>query len=495
MTAQDVRSSLYYIHADSDDDERLRRDAEIRGQSESTNTAPPAGADRPIQRRPVPEGLKVAMDSQPDTPPIAPVHRQRPYQDLPHMEQMARKPVNLSAQPALENVPSKIQSSETHVMGPRAMRPRLHSDFHPGDGTFSGQEDHIYRRWSEQPPIRKPPLPSRPQHLALDSTSNQPTLKNAPIYSPFGQEPASLGPFSNLRRSTSLQDRGRSLTLIRRYNGSQWNIGTVSSIGGEESPWNKPPGGRQDDLSICISTPGYSKFCDFGLSQTPGALPQTFERQLTNFRRRSRDKSSEDNHLGPKSNRKLRKSVDFRKLNTPRLDNNDELTDANLLPDQGSSGMKGYGFYSPWNGICQFSSGISGHAVKCKHTASTEGAQAVTVSELRFNLPPSNNLPATSPRLRGSPEKSRSPKRSSYFSSANGSVSRVTGVNSQTPPEPGDIHDHFDLSLGQEHAGGGFGGKQAKLGKLIIEPEGLKMLDLLIAANMALWWKVYEKSA
>jgi len=42
-------------------------------------------------------------------------------------------------------------------------------------------------------------------------------------------------------------------------------------------------------------------------------------------------------------------------------------------------------------------------------------------------------------------------------------------------------------------AGGGFGGKRAKLGKLIIEDEGLKMLDLVVAANMSLWWRAYEK--
>lgn len=51
----------------------------------------------------------------------------------------------------------------------------------------------------------------------------------------------------------------------------------------------------------------------------------------------------------------------------------------------------------------------------------------------------------------------------------------------------------MDLSLGQEFAGGGFGGKQAKLGKLIIEDEGLKMVDLLVATNVALWWRAYEK--
>lgn len=54
--------------------------------------------------------------------------------------------------------------------------------------------------------------------------------------------------------------------------------------------------------------------------------------------------------------------------------------------------------------------------------------------------------------------------------------------------------DRLDLSLGQEFAGGGFGGKQAKLGKMIIEDEGLKMMDLLVAANLGLWWRAYDKA-
>ena len=53
--------------------------------------------------------------------------------------------------------------------------------------------------------------------------------------------------------------------------------------------------------------------------------------------------------------------------------------------------------------------------------------------------------------------------------------------------------DKLDLSLGQELAGGGFAGKQAKLGKLILEGEGLLMMDLLVAANMGLWFRAYEK--
>jgi len=51
---------------------------------------------------------------------------------------------------------------------------------------------------------------------------------------------------------------------------------------------------------------------------------------------------------------------------------------------------------------------------------------------------------------------------------------------------------HLDLSMGQEKAGGGNRGKRAKLGKLIIHNEGFKMLDLVVAANMGVWWSVWN---
>jgi hypothetical protein len=50
----------------------------------------------------------------------------------------------------------------------------------------------------------------------------------------------------------------------------------------------------------------------------------------------------------------------------------------------------------------------------------------------------------------------------------------------------------LDLSIGQEKAGGGNRGKRAKLGKLIIHDEGFKMLDLVVCANMGIWWSVWE---
>lgn len=51
--------------------------------------------------------------------------------------------------------------------------------------------------------------------------------------------------------------------------------------------------------------------------------------------------------------------------------------------------------------------------------------------------------------------------------------------------------ERMDLSLAREPAGGGMRGKSAKLGKLVVEDEGIKMLDLVVAACMAVWWKGY----
>jgi hypothetical protein len=112
----------------------------------------------------------------------------------------------------------------------------------------------------------------------------------------------------------------------------------------------------------------------------------------------------------------------------------------------------------------------------------------MTVSELRFNLP-SSPMGAT-------PSGETMLKRSSLFhrgrhsrNNSSLSVSRNEGTE-----EASNSMDRLDLSLGQEFAGGGFGGKQAKLGKIIIEDEGLKMMDLLVAANLGLWWRAYEKA-
>ena len=49
-------------------------------------------------------------------------------------------------------------------------------------------------------------------------------------------------------------------------------------------------------------------------------------------------------------------------------------------------------------------------------------------------------------------------------------------------------------SAAEDRAGGESAGKPAKLGKLIVEDEGLRMLDLVVAANMSIWWIAWESA-
>ena len=67
--------------------------------------------------------------------------------------------------------------------------------------------------------------------------------------------------------------------------------------------------------------------------------------------------------------------------------------------------------------------------------------------------------------------------------------------NQHYPYSDDDAEDwRLDLSLGREKAGGGNRGSRAKLGKLIVAEDGLKMLDLVVAANVGVWWTSWERT-
>jgi hypothetical protein len=140
-----------------------------------------------------------------------------------------------------------------------------------------------------------------------------------------------------------------------------------------------------------------------------------------------------------------------------------------------------------------------GNSLRCRHlqlknSLAPDAVVPEQVSELRFNLPGGGPM-ASEPRRR-SPDKpgqkeSRRSRLLARFNDRNSSYDDTPYVEAHASAETAD--ERLDLSLGQELAGGGFTGKQAKLGKLIIEGEGLQMLDLIVAANMALWFRAYEK--
>ncbi|KAG9246171.1 hypothetical protein BJ878DRAFT_304907 [Calycina marina] len=223
--------------------------------------------------------------------------------------------------------------------------------------------------------------------------------------------------------------------------------------------------------------------------------------------------------------------------------------------EQGMSHSKGYVFTSPWSGRCKFATSGSGRSLRCNHTlpspvsashTNDEGSssQVAVASELRFNLPTSSIFQSSiSPkkihigkgpnlghfripkinhiRNKLSPDKSKPalPSRPPIGLPPGSYAAMYPSDDDETiPPRPtsqaqisvdgwsgtlnspqatarwtSDEEDyHLDLSLGQEKAGGGNSGSRVKLGKLIIFDEGFKMMDLIVAANMGIWWSTWE---
>lgn len=193
---------------------------------------------------------------------------------------------------------------------------------------------------------------------------------------------------------------------------------------------------------------------------------------------------------------------------------------------------KGYTFTSPWNGRCDYRTSSNGRSLKCSHTRNTTSqgfnplvfAQAVRdatsasgeaqgrgrtrgmstnlastvagdlgnkvpVSELRFNLPATDLFNSKENRERAAKEL-RDGLGRLLVRSPDGHERERDEFEDDDGEEP-----IFDFSgLGREKAGGGNRGKRAKLGKLLIHDEGIKMLDLTVAANMGIWWQAWERS-
>lgn len=143
--------------------------------------------------------------------------------------------------------------------------------------------------------------------------------------------------------------------------------------------------------------------------------------------------------------------------------------------------------------------------------------KALPVSELRFNLPSSEVLfskdTSGSPRARDQiqgqfqrflnnaaaarqqQQKNRNRSSSRSRGGGGGSGSGNNYYSSEGDEDFDDAADQrIDMSLGREKAGGGNRGSRAKMGKLIIAPDGLKMLDLVVAANVGVWWTSWERT-
>ncbi|OKL63865.1 hypothetical protein UA08_00631 [Talaromyces atroroseus] len=286
------------------------------------------------------------------------------------------------------------------------------------------------------------------------------------------------------------------VTLIRRdtASGNQWNVGTISSSSAD-----------QGVIHIEISNPGYGKFIGNALPLSTATTGQSAAEILQQLAQKVQHE--EDNDAAGKRaflrdvvpikhhhrhNHSSSGSLFNRSPDTSKL--------ANAISAKMSRGY--YSFQSPWNGTCSFVASINGGGLKCKHVIpgpamSMDGrghSDEVTVSELRYNIPfplEQTSRPSSMASLDGGKEKGKRAALGQLITANLEKVQQRARAHSAAADE-----DRLDLSLAREAGGGGMSGKSAKLGKLVILDEGIKMLDLVVAASMGVWWRTsYEPSA
>ncbi|KAL7926986.1 hypothetical protein ACQKWADRAFT_279212 [Trichoderma austrokoningii] len=510
VTGGDVASSLYYVHLelptlDIAGPEPLRDEAQGRSSEDSSAT-------RTIARKPVPgtvsflaPGISIQGDQ-------LQLRQTRSHHD----NTTVRPPGDLGMPP----------SSQEREYAPPLPPRRRFEDSGLGYSDSSFEANPYERPQLNVPPPRRKPIGPRqmggvPQgRVSMDETTRSRVQTRARAGTTgHARQSRSLSPIKNVECSTP----PFTLSLIRRdpSTGDQWNVGKISSY--EANPMamrapmylsasaSEPQPPQHPPIDIQIETAGYAKF----RAMTQVALPpppslidfmpepkpngnRTFSRQVC----MSYSKSFGSTVRSTLHDLKQAAQA-ARKKTQSHNRNESEASVASHSSGEYVSGSppaarpdkmkpRGYTFASPWNGKCIFRTGTGGRSLICEHILhegeigvfnplvpdpNAAKGTPVLVSELRYSLPGSEFFPS-----------SEVPK---------GDVDRKLGHFSKlgkSYEDDDDVISPFDVNVGGERAGGGNRGNRAKLGKLIIHHDGMKMLDLLVAANMGLWWGTWEKT-
>lgn len=535
VNAQDIESSLYYVHFNSEADDQLLvpEDSEIGDvlNEDWRGGHPSVPTTANVRRKPLLPKRQPAPSDRPEPPPKIYPFFQPPFSGPGGSTQLGRKPIGRGSREGHRFMESASAFESRKVFGPRPMHVQS-----PALENVPHRQNVDVRRWSELPSMTPPRLSARPydrKQNDLDEIYSA-NFANFPGGRPSLDYSGSSGS-RNLeqeqgRGSLSLTDTGGlstseddfpdlSLTLIRRYDGAQCNVGKIlkehdssdglslellspaySKIDVQAPPptGKEEAGNRLSPRQASCSQNGFKVTDKHATSSAPFRChlraTSHSNKSIPNYRSDSFD-SSFGGRPATRSSLDMRRSVQQSSFG---FGTNGLGHDG--LPEHKKASAKGYHFQTPWNSVCAFSTGVAGRSLKCRHdrvtssTTSIASPSSSSVSELRFNLPSSKPLGSPAPKS-PQPGTPRETKRSSFFSGHHRQPSHPHEAdNNGRWGAKVDLQDRLDLSLGQEHAGGGFGGKQVKLGKLIIENEGLQMLDLIVAANMALWWKVYDRT-
>ncbi|RMZ87842.1 hypothetical protein DV736_g4932, partial [Chaetothyriales sp. CBS 134916] len=480
ISLEAIQTSLYYLHVETAEDDTLRQSLEAERQLEQQKRPGP-----PILRKPLPPTpfTNYPASDRPPTPPKSyPDYQPSSAGDgnqldryvsrgshlrlsLAGTKPMRRKP--LGARP----LPSQPRSGEDQA-GPSP------SPAGSGKGGKSGLWETLLQV---------------PEEEGSEPGSDRPTTRDS-------AEPSADG--------EPLSDGSTTITMIRRdpTSGAQWNVGSLRLRTRKSSMALLQP------VDMMLTSPGYAKF-----ARNPDS-PLTVGHDEDAAEVRSPDSSTA---VSPVSGPVFKRCLGFRPLPNDQkpLVQHVRTGSSGILADITNGPSKKvpqvFAFTSPWQGICTFSNGVDGRTLKCKHSLPTLSSQqegvALPVAELRFNLPWSVLHHADASRLTNREAETlpisqllgRSTKQ--QWRRTVQSLKQHTRGPSQddVPIELARAKPHADqdvleedmqrisLKLGREKAGGGFKGNSAKLGKLIIEDEGLKMCDLVVASCMGVWWQHY----
>ncbi|KIW61066.1 hypothetical protein PV05_01228 [Exophiala xenobiotica] len=482
ISIEAVRSSLYFLHVERPEDQNLRDSLEATrlAQNQNTNVSP-------IQRKPLPPTpyANYPASQRPPTPPKSYPHYQPPLpgsNDGTQVERHLARGANLRFSSAET---TKQAGMQRKPVGARPMPALLSLD----TSSCTSAQPEADRRGS------------------VDGSQNQFSLTRKPVQSasPVEAGPISPHPITTSRgvwgtqSPTDGQEKGAStasgdttrITLIRRdpASGTQWNVGSL--IHRNTTLRDK----RLGKFEIELNSPGYTKF-----AQLESPAGQCFSRNVDYV-------LLPNNEIAPKTRQRSNSSEFF----------------ANTINANTKKPRHAYSFTSPWQGLCSFSNGLDGKSLRCRHTLPSANvsipAIAADIAELRFNLAWSILRPKDANKQTGEAAQSsansavgrpgmptnkeqwrRSFQVFSHRTRTQLSHSESSGeVPSTNPTQRHSVYQEqwpeeegrLDLGLGREKAGGGFKGHSAKLGKLIIEDEGLKMCDLVVAACMGVWWQHY----
>ncbi|RMZ82286.1 hypothetical protein DV738_g1870, partial [Chaetothyriales sp. CBS 135597] len=454
ISLEAIQNSLYYFHVETAEDDTVRQslEAEHHHLEQQKRPAPP------ILRKPLPP---TRFSNDPTSRrPLSPPKSWPQYQSTEAAgdgSQLDRSTSRGSQQRLnLAGTDTGTGKVPRKPVGPRPLQSQLRSGqdqfgLSPPAARPEGKTDRL-EPWKPQLPL--------PEQDGPHCVPNSPPRQD----------------------SERLSDDSTTITLIRRdpTSGAQWNVGSLRVTRRKSSMELLQP------VDVVLTSPGYSKFVrnpdsPFGVGHgedtTGGSIPDA------------------STPVSPLSAPVFKRRLGFRPLPNDQKPSVQHVRTGSfdILADMSNGTTKKvpqvFAFTSPWRGICTFSNGVDGRTLKCRHTlpmlSSQQEGVAMLVAELRFNLPWSVLYHADVGRMKDS-EADTLPISQLLSRSTKQQWRRtLQGFKQHARNSSKDDDAHrLSLKLGREKAGGGFKGNSAKLGKLIIEDEGLKMCDLVVASCM-----------